>query len=72
MLEITTGETPEQKHDRHRTEFIKAYGLGDVLGHIAWLEYQGSGKYSEDIRTGRWNKSDLIYKAVSMMIKEGK
>jgi hypothetical protein len=72
MLEVITGETPEQKHERHKAEFIKVYGLGDVLGHIDWLEYQGSGKYSEDIRRDRWNKSDLIYKAVSMIIKEGK
>jgi len=70
MIKIDTLETAEQKLARHKAEFIKTYGMGLVLGEIAWLEYEGSGEYSEDIRLGRWNKSDLIFKSVSLSITE--
>lgn len=45
--------------------------MPDLLARIAWNEYQGSGKYLEDVRSGRWNKSDLIYKSVLLAIKGG-
>jgi len=68
---INTNELPEERIERHKREYIKSLNMPDLLARIAWNEYQGSGKYLEDVRSGRWNKSDLIYKSVLLAIKGG-